>query len=43
VENLWTAGANPVEKLLTGIFLRPDRAETPGARDVDDAFAIPFA
>jgi hypothetical protein len=43
VENLWTIRANPVDILMTQIFLQRDREWNPRRRHVDAAFAIRFA
>jgi hypothetical protein len=43
VEKLWTAGANPVEKLTTKKYLWPDRGEDLTSRHVDAIFAGRFA
>jgi hypothetical protein len=43
VENLWMSGANPVDALLTQIFLARIAAHTAAARTRRVAFAIRFA
>jgi hypothetical protein len=43
VENLWMTRANPVDALLTQIFLAPIVAKTRAFRSTDGAFAIRFA